>query len=443
MGRLSYKTRREIERLSASLPALTERQKAEAQKCDGHAWLGKRIGWCDCCGEEFEHELWNSKKKTMRCPVCGAKVQIKKSAQKRVYCTQYYFETVHIADGWQVVRVYHVRRDAKRRVMFGNEELHPSELKMEIKPVYDRFIREREVPIIIGLGVWGTSYYCDLWRWDSEWKIRREDSQHFIGGWVASRPQLLPVLKQRGLRKLNDNCSAWRQISSVLSEYEAEVLLKAGAVKLYERYINNRRSVVEYWESVRVALRHKYDIADVGMWLDLLYLLDRNGKDIRNPHFICPDDLKKAHDEQLALRRRIEAKERKRREEAERRRLAEQLSDDGEMNVAYMARLGKVLGVVVKVGNLELKPLQSVREFYEEGEMLHHCVFANKYYKRENCLIIGARIEGERTETIEVNTENWKIVQCRGTHNQPSKWHDLILETVQNNMGKFRKAFVG
>ena len=99
-----------------------------------------------------------------------------------------------------------------------------------------------------------------------------------------------------------------------------------------------------------------------------------------------------------------------------------------------------MLGVSLKLGNITLQPLQNVREFFEEGSELCHCVFTNNYYKHDHCLIIGARVAGKRTETIEIDTKNWKVVQCRGKHNQPSKHHDRILALMNRNMYKFKQV---
>lgn len=440
MPRLSIKTRREIERLSASLPAMSARLERESRIICGTAWIGKKVGWCDVCGEEFEHQIWDSRKKEIRCPKCRAKVALKKSPQKKVSNNTYYFQEVTVAGEWQVVRTWFCRREAKRRIMYGSEEMLPMSVKYEAREVYQRFIRKATVPIIIGLGVQGASFYCDLWKWDSKWKIRREDSQHYIGAWMATRPKLLPELKMRGLTRLSDNCSASKQIEKVFNDWEAEVLLKAGAKEMYDYFITSPRTMMDYWPSVRVALRHHYHVKDVSMWLDLLEMLNAEGKDLRNPHYVCPADLKAEHDRWMEIRRRRCEKQRAEEEERERRRQAELLDEDGRSNADYRDRLGKMLGVIVTVGDIELRPLQSIKEFYDEGEAMHHCVFTNKYYSKDGCLIIGARVNGERAETIEIDTGEWRIIQCRGKHNHDSQYHGAIMEAMTNNMNKYRRV---
>lgn len=430
MPRLTIKTRREIVRLSSSLPAMGARLERESRNLCGTAWIGKKVGWCDVCSEEFEHQLWDSKKKDIRCPKCGAKVALKKSPQKRVSNNTYYFQEVTAIEGWQVVRTWYCSRESKR---------FPMSVKYEAREVYQRFIRKATVPVIIGMGVQGASYYCDIWKWDSEWKIRKEAAQHCIGAWVATRPKLLPELRMRGLTRLSDNCSASKQIERVFNDWKVEVLLKAGAKEIYDYFITSPRTMMDYWPSIRVALRHKYRVKDVSLWIDLLRMLNAERKDIRNPHYICPDDVKAEHDKWMEIRRRRWEKERAEEEERERRRQAELLDEDGQSNADYRERLGKMLGVVVTVGNIELKPLQTIKEFYDEGEAMHHCVFTNKYYSKDGCLIIGARVNGERAETIEVNTKEWRIMQCRGKHNQDSQYHEAIMEAMTNNINKYRR----
>ena len=75
-------------------------------------------------------------------------------------------------------------------------------------------------------------------------------------------------------------------------------------------------------------------------------------------------------------------------------------------------------------------------EFMEEGSELHHCVYANKYYEKDNSLIFSATIEGIRMETIEVSLSKMQIVQCRGKHNGISHYHDQIMQLMKDNICK-------
>ena len=441
MAKGDIKRRREIERLSASLPSLTKAQEWEAQQVGGVAWIGAKRGWCDVCAQEFDHDLWNSKKKFTVCPCCGTRLKVKKSPNKRKESTKYYWHIITTAGDWQVVRTFLVTREAVRVERFGSEILNSSDVYINATEVFQRFFKKGEKSMVMGLAVRGMHYYSDQWKWDSKWQIRQYKPVYSVWGWMSKNQQILPMLKQRGLKKMNAECSPYDQIESVFYDEKAEILLKAGASKLFAAFISrNGSKVYGHWQTIRVALRHKYKPSDVTMWLDLLDLLRANGKDLHNPHYICPANLRKAHDVQHAIRERALEKERIEREKAKARQLADKLSEDGKTNLEYVERMGAFLGVSLKLGNVTLQPLQSVREFFEEGSELCHCVFTNNYYKHSDCLIIGARVDGKRTETIEIDTKEWKVVQCRGKHNQPSKHHDRILALMNRNMYKFKQV---
>lgn len=193
-----------------------------------------------------------------------------------------------------------------------------------------------------------------------------------------------------------------------------------------------------YERSVRVAHRHHYEFKDVSMWLDYLDLLHEFGKDILNPHYICPVDLKKEHDAMVArkeAKRRLEEQMRKRKEQYEAEHAEEM----------YAERMGKYLGLCFSDDALDIKPLRSVKEFMEEGEAMHHCVFANGYYKEgKNCIILSARDkDGKRVETIEVNLKTFKVTQSRGACNETTPYHGEIVGLVERNMGQIRRIATG
>ena len=78
--------------------------------------------------------------------------------------------------------------------------------------------------------------------------------------------------------------------------------------------------------------------------------------------------------------------------------------------------------------------LESVQEYIEEGQALHHCVFSNEYHLKEKSLILSARIEGKRVETIELSLETMEVLQSRGLMNQNTEYHERIIELVHQNI---------
>ena len=61
---------------------------------------------------------------------------------------------------------------------------------------------------------------------------------------------------------------------------------------------------------------------------------------------------------------------------------------------------------------------------------MHHCVYANRYYRRSECLIMTAIVGEKHVETIEVNLKSFQIVQSRAVCNGTSEYHDRIIQLV-------------
>jgi len=176
--------------------------------------------------------------------------------------------------------------------------------------------------------------------------------------------------------------------------------------------------------AVRVALRHGYNVL-TPEWVDLIDMLHYLRKDLHNPKYVAPADFKAVHDE---ISRQAAAKRKKESEKA--------------AVLYYPARRKKFFGLVIAGQGIEIKVLQSVAEFMEEGAAMHHCVFANGYYdvkKKPDCLIMSAKKDGERVETIEVDMSDYHVVQSRGKHNQNTPYHDTILQLMSDNMDRIRE----
>ena len=66
---------------------------------------------------------------------------------------------------------------------------------------------------------------------------------------------------------------------------------------------------------------------------------------------------------------------------------------------------------------------------------MHHCVFSNAYYLKEDSLILSATIEGKRIETIEMSLRTLEVVQSRGVCNKNTEYHEQIVKIVNANRG--------
>ena len=213
---------------------------------------------------------------------------------------------------------------------------------------------------------------------------------------------------------------------------KAETLLKARRYELIDHFEGHRYKIDMYWPSIKICLRNKYRIKDVSMWFDYLKLLEHYRKDLHNAHYVCPKNLKKAHDLYVARKKRDDEKERKAKEMQQLLKLKKDAEN-------YIKEKSKFFDLKMSDGKIVVVPLKSLEEFQQEGEIMHHCVFTNKYYKEKDSLILSARIGKKHIETVEVNLKTFSIVQSRGACNSNTEYHNRIIGLVKKNMNLIRQ----
>ena len=215
----------------------------------------------------------------------------------------------------------------------------------------------------------------------------------------------------------------------LLKDNEAEMLLKTGQMDLL--YLKWKRSyrMTPYAHAIKIANRNNYFVRDATMWIDYLELLDHFGLDTHNAHYVCPKDLKGAHDRLLARKRKEEAKQRS---EA-------RIREAARWEAEYREKKGIYFGIVFGNEHITVSVVQSVADMAEEGAKMRHCVYENGYYKKDDSLILSARDhDGNRIETIEVSLKTYDVVQSRGVCNSATEWHNEIVNLVRSNMHLIR-----
>jgi uncharacterized protein (UPF0335 family) len=124
--------------------------------------------------------------------------------------------------------------------------------------------------------------------------------------------------------------------------------------------------------------------------------------------------------------------ERERREEARKKAM--------ESESVFKEAKGRFFGVQFTDGLINVRVLESVEEIRQEGDSLHHCVFASEYHLKPDSLILSARIENKPVETVELSLSKMQIVQSRGLFNKNTEYHDRIIELVEKNIPLIRKC---
>lgn len=71
---------------------------------------------------------------------------------------------------------------------------------------------------------------------------------------------------------------------------------------------------------------------------------------------------------------------------------------------------------------------------------MHHCVFGMEYYKKSTSLILSAKDnDGNRLATIEYNTKNKEIVQCRAACNKVPERDAEIRALITSHTKDFKR----
>lgn len=377
--------------------------------------------WCGVCGDT--HSSKEIVKKEVTCKSCNSDLHIVET-KKRKFFESYYIAYAEEMFEFQVIRLFHVSVKYRKGEHWETNTL---ECVQQFHTDHDYHIIGRLThygndPLYGPMEIRQPSYY-----------------KHFAYNPYPSHyhpeSKFLPEYEMKGChgdlgnicfsdlkKQLNFNCS------------KTETLLKAGYTSLLKVAVQSSYKIQRYWDSIKICIRNHYKPLDGGIYIDYLELLEQFNKDIRNPKFICPEDLHREHNFYVEKNRRI-----REREEAERRRVAEieQLRQNNYSQEDYERDKSMYFGIHLKRGNISIRVLESIDEFKKEAEIHKHCVFTNKYYAKTNSLILSASVDNVPTETIELYLNNLRIAQSRGLNNTASQFNPQIRKLINDNLHLF------
>lgn len=452
---------REVLKMAEELPPVTEAQKRwgfNLFKKNGIYWK-KGLVWCQCCGhvdKVDKSELAVSLELEQHvCPHCGAVLKVEhwsktvgvESRREKHDYKGFVVMTTH--KGWNVFRCYDVERYNK----YGENIREDSNItRYYIHEVFQRWINESGKEVIVSRGYY-RSLFSFQWDYCSEWRIRKhngnangyvmyEDVYDLSNAYVYPNRRVTSLIRRNGwdnrLARIEDLDPAVLMVM-LLTHPIAEELVKTGQWDVLRYWTNTGsgwKDVSQWIHAMRICNRNHYIVKDASMWFDYMDLLRHFGKDTHNAHYVCPDDLKEAHDRLVRKRR----EEQRREEEEERRKLIAKYEKQ------YYDHRKNFFGVSFSDGTIVVKVLNSVREIADEGKAMRHCVFTNEYYdhrKHPSSLILSARDNDDnRIETVEVNINTWKIVQSRGVCNSRTAKHEQICRLVEQNMFKLKQKAI-
>lgn len=431
---------KKVAKLSATLRPITDTQIQWAyDNCIEHIAYRAKSGTMTCgvCGHQ-----WKSGNGSLcdtlagcKCPHCGAELKVN-DTRKRTYKETRYFSVITTCGGFQVIRV--------AQIQYVSRKGEP--MKFYCHEVVQRWISSDGNVSTMALLRGFPFYYCDLWALESDMEIRPHNDLYdnvVIWSDVYPRMNVIPQLKRNGFKGDFHGISPVTLFKRLLSDPRMETLMKGGEIEEMKYFMFNPRNTDDFWASYLITKRHHYQINNISMWCDYLRMLVNLGEDIRNPKNICPEDFIEAHDK---VNRRIEAKHRKERAEAQRRmeierreREQRKLLQEQQREEDFKALKSKFFGLIITDNEISVKVLESIEEYYEEGNVQNICVFGSEYYKKADTLVLSARIDGKIIETVEVDLQTLKVVQCHGRNNEDTEYHKRIIDLVNSNAKLIRE----
>ena len=198
-------------------------------------------------------------------------------------------------------------------------------------------------------------------------------------------------------------------------------------------YLMYRTYLKETCRAYTIAKRHGFvfNQETIPLWLDMVYAIIVCKKDWHNPVYIAPADLRATHDRFIRMMIRKQQENRLTREY---NKIQREIERNKKINEDYIKRRKRFYDMVLSDGMIECRVLRDVEAFREEGTAMAHCVFKCRYFEKPYSLILSARINGRRVETIEVDLTNYKIKQCYGKHDQFTMHHQRIVDLVDSQM---------
>lgn len=430
---------------SAKLPSITEAQrnypKEHIFKKKG-LYMKKGLVWCQYCGHEYKVNT-SSLAVSLDvggeiCPCCGKELRLEHYTGKHNNEGVCYM-VVTTYKGFQVLRCFDTTRSNTRG----------KAVTYTLNEMFQLWIDEKGHETILTKKYQRGPFHLN-WDFESEFHIGRHNASYAgyyqypdlydISGYYSyPRMTVTPLIKRNGWRNyfaLFHGISVAELMRALITNSDIEMLAKTGQASILTHWMNrgwhreqNREK--DFFDSIKICNRNHYIVKDASLWYDMLDALRYLGLDTHNARYVCPSDLNAAHDLYIKRMRRQKEKD-----EREQRR-----KENVKNEVDFRRKKGKYLGIVFGNENMTISVLQSVEDYFVEGQAMHHCVFTNRYYEKKDSLILSAKDENDnRLATIELSLRNYRVLQCRAKCNQKPELYDEIVSMVESHRDDFAKA---
>lgn len=355
--------------------------------------------------------------KIVTCPSCKTRLEI--LSPTPYYTTYNYFTKIDAKDNFQIVRIFYVEKRMRKLEK-------PS---YAINEVMQHFVGLNGRATSLAKPTQAMSMYFDNWRTYGDLSIMPNsfldsNKERINPSYILPRPKLLKEVTRNGFNGNYYDLRPQNLFSLLLKSSHVETLIKTNQIDFIKNFSSREAQIKKYWNSIKICVRNNYKIEDAVTWLDYVKLLEHFGKDLSSIKYVCPTDLKKAHDKFMDKKRR----------EDETLRASELKLKLKDQEKAYKKEKKRFFGIQFSNGTMTIKVLNSVKEFINEGKALRHCVYTNEYFEKKNSLLLSARIDNKPIETIEISLKDMKIIQARGLQNKATQYNKEIKQLVNENL---------
>lgn len=409
--------------ISNKLPVITQSQNERAfKKCFNlSAVLSRNTVFCLECGHSWK-PLNTMPNSAIKCPDCLKKLQITDRYSNGLKEIDYYQVITAKAD-FQIVRMVCISKTMKKGQI-------PSYFAHEVMRI---FILPDGNMRYLSKNVMGLSMYIDQWVVSSSIELKPNYDTprlRLTPGFVEPGAKVLPIIMRNGFKGKFHGIAPQILFRELLIDNVAETLIKSNQTELLNYHLRNSRIKPDgkIWGALKICIRNNYIVKDAQLWVDYLELLEYYWKDLRNPKYVCPVDLQKAHDKLMS----------KKQKEILKQTFEKNKKQIGKNQRHYFKAKQRFFGLVFFEKNISINVIETVKEFLEEGCFHNHCVFTNEYYKKHNSLIFSAKVDGIPTETIQLSLENFEVLQSRGKGNKASPHNKQILSLINRNLHHVR-----
>ena len=412
------------------LPELTEQQKQYAKDhCFDDVIIESRGRMvCTHCTHSWKLQAADVVEETV-CPHC--KKVLKVQHNKAVHKACEYFVVSRKVDDYQAFQFFMIRRNVRKGVAnHWSNEVGTMFLDMNGKQTF--FSRNR----------FSMSWIMDAWSLDSEIELRKSNVLDRLGVGALWTTSIHPILKRNGWngKLFHNDCTHVPR--HLLTDPLFESLWKIGQYGICEgmmRWGWYRHEGIDEDERLRIIKlcnRHNKIFKTSEEFSDLLdYASDLKylGRDFGNPTVLFPEHFQ---EEKMRINNIRHERERAIAREAAARRAIEEAERDKKKKEWVRTYQRRFKDMCINSDGFTIRALLTREDFDEEWKALHHCI--RTYYGKLDTLLVSISVGEKKTETAEIDLKSYEIKQCRGANNQPSEYHERIVQLLNSQVKIFR-----